>query len=262
MRVTALVENTSVCEDCVAEHGLSLLVEASGMTVLFDSGQSGAVVKNAKALGVDLGRVDAAVLSHGHYDHAGGFASFMQANDHAPVYAHRGCERAHWHGEKYIGISDELKYSPRLRLVDGRLDLGCGFSLVSFADEAPRHAIDSDGLEETGPNGRTLEQFTHEQCLVVDENDAHVLISGCSHRGIANIMEWTRDMGITHVIGGFHFMRTAPDDPRIASTARELLSHPVAYYTCHCTGLEQYARLKELMGERLTYLAAGETIEL
>lgn len=262
MRITALIENTTCRTDLAAEHGLSLLIEANGRTVLFDAGQSGAVVANAGLLGIDLATVDTAILSHGHYDHANGFPAFLLANSVAPVYAHAGYDLPHVHGEKNIGVCPELVGSGRVRVVDGPLDLGDGLSLVSYASETPMTPIDSDGLEEDAGDGRRPERFLHEQYLIVREGDTCLLVSGCSHRGITNIMHWSAGESVTHVIGGFQLMRTATESERIEGTALELLRFPASYYTCHCTGAEQYARLKELMGERLGYLCTGDTIEL
>ena len=246
----------------MSEHGLSLLIEANGRTVLFDAGQSGAIVGNASALGIDLSKVDTAVLSHGHYDHADGFPAFFQVNETACVYAHTGFDLPHYHGEKFIGVCPELAGSSRVRLVCSSLNLGDGFSLVSYADRTPVWPIDSDCLEEDARDGREPERFLHEHYLIVRENDVCLLVSGCSHRGIANIMQWSRDEGITHVIGGFHLMRTPTDSNRIEQTAHELLRYPATYLTCHCTGLDQYARLKELMGDKLGYLSTGSVVQL
>ena len=262
MKITALIENTTQRDDLASEHGLSLLIEANGRTVLFDSGQSGSFADNATVLGIDLSRVDAAVLSHGHHDHSDGFPAFLAINDHASIYAHRGCELPHFHGEKYIGVDRALLDSDRLEIIDGDLDLGDGFRIFSYADASPIVPVDSDNLEEEDAAGRHFEEFTHEQCLVVEEGDAHVLISGCSHRGIVNYMHWTRDLGITHVVGGLHLMRLPLESERIAATAEALLEFPADYTTCHCTGTSQYKLLKKAMGDRLGYLSTGESIQI
>lgn len=261
MKITALIENTTAHKGCLAEHGLSLLIEANGRVALFDAGQSGGAFVNAARLGIDLASVDAAILSHGHYDHANGFPAFFGRNATAPLYVHAGYDLPHFHGEKYIGVAPELRECHRIIKADDREDLGGGFTIISYADREPVIPIDSDGLEEDAGSGRMPEQFLHEQYLIVGEGPVRMLVSGCSHRGIANIMRWSADEGITHVVGGFHLMRTPADDPRIEAVARELLSHPACYLTCHCTGTEQYGRLKGLMGTRLGYLAAGDAVE-
>ncbi|MBQ6521413.1 MAG: hypothetical protein IJI15_01095, partial [Atopobiaceae bacterium] len=168
----------------------------------------------------------------------------------------------HWHGEKYIGVPAGLAENPRVIITDDRCDLGEGFTIVSYGACEPAFVIDSDGLEEERSDGRHPEQFLHEQYLIVEEGPLRVLFSGCSHRGIANIMHWTAGERITHVIGGFHLMRTPVESDRIAQTAEELLSFPADYLTCHCTGAEQFRRLKELMGDRLGYVSAGTSIVL
>ena len=89
-----------------------------------------------------------------------------------------------------------------------------------------------------------------------------VLISGCSHKGILNIMSWLKP---DVLIGGFHFMKVDPAGSErevLDEAARVLLEYNSAYYTCHCTGLPQYEYLKQLMGNRLRYLAAGQQIVL
>ncbi|MBR5633360.1 MAG: MBL fold metallo-hydrolase, partial [Clostridia bacterium] len=80
MKIVCLAENTTSRDDVGAEHGLSLYVEAAGKKILFDMGQTDLFMKNAEKLGVDLSKVDVAVLSHGHYDHGGGLSAFLKVN--------------------------------------------------------------------------------------------------------------------------------------------------------------------------------------
>ena len=87
MRVTTLIENDEPESrgDLTAEFGLSLLIETETATVLFDTGATGAFADNAAALGIDLGAVDLAVLSHHHFDHGGGLPRFFDAHPKAPA---------------------------------------------------------------------------------------------------------------------------------------------------------------------------------
>lgn len=265
MKVTALMENTSAREDCVAEFGLSFLVEANGRSVLFDAGQSDKTVSNAVMLGIDLNEVDVAILSHGHFDHADGFPAFLKVNSHAPLYVRTGYDGKHYGGDgRFIGVVDELVGNNRLKVIDdARLNLGDGFTIVSYAQSEPAFPIDHAGLLRKDGEDLVPDTFEHEQCLLIEEDGVRLLITGCTHRGIRNVMRWSAGDTPTNVVGGFHFMRVPMDDTAfLDEAADDLLSFPVDYATCHCTGLDQYRYLKERMGDRLSYIAAGQTIEL
>ena len=107
MRVRVLMENSGP-DHLVSEHGLSLLVEREESCCLLDAGTTGRFADNARTLGVDLDRVDAAALSHGHYDHANGFWAFFRENDHAPVVARSAATQPHYSRGRYIGADPAL----------------------------------------------------------------------------------------------------------------------------------------------------------
>ena len=122
MRVVTLIENTAGCPELVCEHGLSFYIETGKHRILFDAGQTDAFAQNAEKLNVDLGSVDFAVLSHGHYDHGGGLQKFLQINQTAPVYLRRDAFLLHQNGQgKNIGLDPQLQASDRLVFTGGRL---------------------------------------------------------------------------------------------------------------------------------------------
>ncbi|MBO4364940.1 MAG: MBL fold metallo-hydrolase [Eggerthellaceae bacterium] len=265
MKITALIENTTARDDCVAEFGLSFLIEANGRHVLFDAGQSGKIAENAQVLGIDLAAIDTAALSHGHYDHANGFSRFFEVNTQATLYVRRGYDGDYWaeRGE-YIGVAPELVGRERLAVIeDERTDLGDGFFLLSYAGREPALPIEPFGLFRKEGGKLVSDEFLHEQYLLVVEGKIRLLVTGCSHRGIRNILHWSAEERPTHVLGGFHLFKIPLDDPALLDAAADgLLAYPAHYITCHCTGLDQYRYLKERMGDRLEYIAAGQTIEL
>ena len=260
MKIWTLIENTSCDETLTAEHGLSLYLETCGKKILFDAGQTAAFWENAEKLGLDLAAVDLAVLSHGHYDHSGGLTRFLECNNHAPVYLSRYAFEGHYNAsDAYIGVDRALQNSDRLVLCGDELELAPGLTVFSCNDRECSVPLDHAGLQMDGARGLRPDDFRHEQYLLIEEEGKRILISGCSHKGILNIARWFRP---DVLIGGFHFMKMDPEDPRLEEAARALLELPTVYYTGHCTGEAQFARLKTWMGDRLHAISAGTTVEL
>ena len=221
-------------------------------------GQTDAFTANAELLGIDLAAADIAVLSHGHYDHGGGLRRFFEINKTAPVYVSPYAFEPHYHGaDRYIGIDPSLADEPRMIAVPDGFVIDEGLTLYSCNSRSKKHELGSFGLD-VMRDGRLLpDDFIHEQYLLIEEDGCRVLISGCSHKGILNIAEWfSPDV----LVGGFHFSGLPVDDT-LAGYAEHLNKFDTDYFTCHCTGTDQYAFMKERM-PRLGYLAAGEWVEV
>lgn len=268
MIVKVLMENTlasaAEASSLCCEHGLSLYIETGKHKLLFDMGQSAAFADNAEKLGVDLSAVDLAVLSHGHYDHGGGLARFLETNSTASVYLSNHAFEPHYNGiEKDIGLDRSLEQSDRLIFTAMDVGLDQGMKLYMAENREGSYPLDPAGLQMAAEDGTLIpEDFRHEQYLMIHENGKRILFSGCSHRGILNIMEWFQP---DILIGGFHFSKIDPHGKeryRLDQAAEILSRYDCTYYTCHCTGQGQYDYLKEKMGDRLHYLATGQTLHL
>lgn len=259
MKITVLMENTACSAAMSAEHGLSLYIETCGRNILFDMGQTDAFARNAEAMGVDLRAVDIAVLSHGHYDHGGGLARFLDINDHAPVYLSRHAFGDYYHGpDKYIGLAKALKHSARLRQVGEDLVIDDCLSLHACNAAPLTRPIESFGLSEARNGVHAPDRFAHEQYLLIREAGKTVLFSGCAHKGVVNIARWFEP---DVLIGGFHLTKLDPAVPeqrtQLCGIADALLAGSTTYYTGHCTGAHVYDFLKTRMGDRLHALSAG-----
>ncbi len=261
MIVKALMEDTCPSNAFISEHGLSLYIETGGHKILFDTGQSSGFATNAKAMGVDLSQVDFAVLSHAHYDHSGGIKTFLSLNSHAPVYVSPHSFDDVRHGpERYIGPDKKLKNHPRLKPVHAITQLADGITVHPSEGKMPVLPVRSFGL--TVQRGGTIQpdDFRHEQYLEIIEDGRRILISGCSHKGIQNIVHWfTPDV----LVGGLHLHNLDPATEarkELDAIAQALLDTGATYYTCHCTGVPQYEALKRIMQDKLFYISAGQEI--
>lgn len=264
MKITVLLENTACRSNLLAEHGLSLYIQTAEHRILFDMGQTDAFARNAEALGIDLSGVDIAVLSHGHYDHGGGLARFLEINDHAPVYVNRRAFGDYYHGpDKYIGIAKSLRTHARLRRADDSLAIDDTLSLHACNAAPLIRPIESFGLSEVVNGAHTPDRFAHEQYLLIREGGKKTVISGCAHKGVVNIARWFEP---DVLIGGFHLTKLDPENPpqrtQLESIAGELLAGDAVYYTGHCTGAAVFGFLSQRMGSRLHALSAGMSFEI
>ena len=135
MKLTVLIENKAARDDLAAEHGLSVYVETGVHNVLVDFGDSGAFADNAEVLGVDISKVDMALLSHGHYDHGNGLPRFFKENATAPVYVNRFSFGKFFiatpKGPHYIGLPRLDEYRDRLILTEGSSQIADGLTIIS-----------------------------------------------------------------------------------------------------------------------------------
>lgn len=254
MKIVTLLENTTCREDLGCEHGLSIYIESQGHRVLFDMGQSDMFAQNADVLGVDLGNVEAAVLSHGHYDHGGGLHRFLQINRYSEVYVNQYAFEPHYNARnRNIGLDPALDKS-RMIFVDKPTEILPGFTLHTIPDVP----VDTSGLQRMEGSVLIPEDFRHEQYLLVEEDGLRVLFSGCAHKGIVQIARVFRP---DVLIGGFHLSKIQ-ERSVLDGIAEALLSLPTRYYTGHCTGGMQFAYLKQKMGTRLEGLCTGSILRI
>lgn len=277
MRITVLVENATPSSRLAARHGLALWIEAAGRRVLFDVGPDGSALANAAALGIDVGTADAAVLSHGHADHGGGLGAYLAATHAAstPLYVRPHAFDEHLSGtvaaHHDISLDAGLAASPRIVTTGARHRIAPGLTLFATPSRAYPAPASNNRLfmRDAATGSLVLDDFAHEQSLLVQEDGRRVLISACSHAGILNIMTEAERIAaapLDAVVAGFHLMApsagTSADAQTVAALARELARRPACYYTFHCTGLDAFAHLRDELGPRVRYLACGSSLTL
>jgi len=229
-------------------------------------------LENAAKLGVDLTQVDIAILSHGHYDHGGGLKAFCQLNDHAKIYVRENAFGDYWSladgNPHYIGIDQSLDCS-RFVLTGEETVIDEELTLFASVPDSFGALAASAKLREKVGEKFLPDRFSHEQDLLVTAEGKTVLIAGCAHRGIVNILRTGaerlgRRPDLT--FGGFHLFQLTEGDPNadrlIDMTGKALLEGETVYYTGHCTGDYAYEKLKEILGDRLQRMSGGVTVTI
>ncbi len=273
MILTALVENTSTQPHMRPRHGLSLFIETENHLLLFDIGDNALFLRNAAACGIAVNAVDTLILSHGHVDHGGALPIFLKNNKLATVYVHPDAFQPHYAGYAFVkvpvGLDAAFANHDRLVFTGDRYRIDDELFLFSdVAAPAVRSAMNQSLLTRT-ERGYLADSFSHEQNLLITQEKKTVLITGCSHKGIVNILDRARahcGKDIDVVIGGFHLWKpftTRTETPDvIEQLGNALRQFSTQFYTCHCTGQKAYIQLKQQLGDQLHYLSAGMRIQI
>ena len=256
--VTVLVENHARDEGLASEHGLSLWIETPGGTILFDTGGSDAFARNARTLGIDLARADLIVLSHGHYDHVGGLRTALDACD-APVLVGRGLTIPKFAesdgGLRGIGMDRETVAAAgeRLQVIDSRREILPGVEVLPAAPLESAPPSDNARLLRQDDGAAERDPFEEELSLLIHARKGPVLVTGCSHRGIANIHR-SAQTPVAAIVGGLHLMHESEET--IRTVAREI-SEAQEFWIGHCTGEPGLLLIEEELPGRLHGIPAG-----
>jgi 7,8-dihydropterin-6-yl-methyl-4-(beta-D-ribofuranosyl)aminobenzene 5'-phosphate synthase len=282
VRVTTLIENkASGADDCLkSEWGLSLHITFNGHEILFDTGASGLFAKNAERLSVNIASVEAAVLSHHHYDHGKGLGKFFELNSKAKVYLGERPDgdctvKTFGFKKKYIGLDYDMfkAYSDRFAtLCETTQILPDVFLFPHILKTYPRPGGNKRLYLKR--NGKLVpDDFSHEMVMAIKENEKLVIFTGCSHSGILNMVDTAalpfKGLPVKAVIGGFHlvtsplFNAMADSRHEVEEFGKSVMNYPVdVTYTGHCTCEKAFGILKGVMGERLRDMRTGSSFEV
>ena len=271
MKIVTLVENEVAQKDLKQKHGLCLYIETEQHKILFDLGPDETFLHNAEQCGVDVKAVDIVIISHGHADHGGGLSAFLQVNHTAKIYIHPDAFLPHYNKVLKVPIYCGLdpKFQNNKRIVYTKEHYIIDKNLFLFSDVEGSRCVPSinNSMRETRGKHRVTDTFTHEQNLIIQEDGKVVLIGGCAHRGIVNIVKTAKFLTgkyIDVVISGFHLtdpvLKKTEDTEFLDKLAYNLSKFSCQYYTFHCTGHRPYQYLRAKLGDKVKYLRAGDTL--
>ena len=270
MVVTILADNNTLIDKYyLGEPAFSTFIEESGVSVLFDVGYSGVFLQNALKMGITFKNLQYVCLSHGHMDHTWGLDPLIRY--------YTELEQEHTTHTK-----PELLAHPsifRSISVDGFSEagslfsaekLGCHFNMqlskkpqyiterLVFLGEIPC-TNDFEARTSIGVSSGLPDYIPDDSALVYRGKEGLVIITGCSHSGICNIVEYaervTGETAIADIIGGFHLLN--PSKERIEGTCRYLHTQRIkVIHPCHCTDLRSKIALAAVVPVEETGVSA------
>lgn len=270
--VTVLMENNpAVNKSLKYEHGLSLFIKTPQSKILFDFGASSTFIYNAQRMDIDLSKIDTVVCSHGHYDHSGGFADFVQKYKIKKLITGEGFFEPKYRVDDfkyaYIGNPfDESLISENniehivckdIYKIDDYCYVFSGFVRDTSYEQSSNHFVYGD-LN----NDIKTDNFNDEICLVIKTDNEITLLTACSHPGIVNMIKSVGEYfhsNVTSIYGGIHLAEA--DDERINNTITDMkkLGLKKAGF-CHCSGSKVKDAVKNDSSIKACDFATGDSI--
>ena len=268
-KVTVIVDNCTRKRELLAEHGLAFLIEYQGKNILFDTGQGMALLNNLKKLNFDINKLDAVIISHGHYDHTGALKEVCDANPNIPVFIHpKAFDKRyslHKDGSLHnIGIQYDFGDNLNLKLIDKPTEIFNSFFLTGTIP-LQNHFEDSGGNFFIDKQCKHRDLIPDDQAVFIETSKGITVILGCSHSGVINTLNYIKKLSksrkICNVIGGMHLVNA--NDYRIDKTINELQKFNLKMlYPTHCTGFNASTKLYNHFKECCQPLVAGDSLEI
>lgn len=282
-KLTTLIENhKDKQEKYECEHGFSILIENTeqrqSVRLLMDTGQSGLFYDNAVKMGISLENLDGLFISHAHYDHAGGVKRLLEEVPVEKMYIGKDFFQEKYYKKKdgtlkNIGIAfsrqdmehtgvEVCEIQENRKKVFPGVTVYRNFDSVADYEVLNPHFLVKDFVK--GEEKYEQDNFTDEMILTLDVGDGIIVIVGCSHPGIVNILKTIEKRSgkrIRGIVGGTHLVEA--DEERLKKTIADLKKMNLDFIAVsHCTGEENLEKIKEVFGEKFIFNCTGNIIKI
>jgi len=275
IKISILLENHSVDTRYEIKHGLSVLIDHNGNTVLLDVGPDTKFADNAVKMNKDLKKVKHLFLSHNHNDHTGGINRFIEINDTAPIYLMDNMDNNYYLKLLFFYKSIGLKLYERNRsriiqvTKDIIMDNKIFFLQNTFSEY--RKPLINKKLYKKENKKIVNDTFDHEGILVLEDNNELVIFNSCSHNGLLNAIETVKakipNKKIRSYVGGLHLfspriMRGKEYHKYLDDLINRLERLETTIYTGHCTGKYALDYMKDKLGEKIREINTGMVLNV
>jgi 7,8-dihydropterin-6-yl-methyl-4-(beta-D-ribofuranosyl)aminobenzene 5'-phosphate synthase len=274
IKVTTLIEDTAEGNGLLSEHGISFWIEFGEHKILFDTGATGIVIRNAEILGINLAQTDAIVISHGHYDHTGGLEPVLNVATKAKLYLHPDAlDRKYTYAggsSRSIGLTGGSKkviaaHGDKNKVIwtNGPTEVVPGLFVSGQIPRTNDFEVEENEFfldEQAG----TPDVLRDDQALYFNTKNGLVVIFGCAHAGVINTLDYvTKISGIRNVntiMGGFHLIGSGK--AKISKVMDNLERFGIQSISPgHCTGSEAALEFRKQYPRRCFMCSAGTACE-
>jgi len=265
LEITILAENSVEKRGFLAEHGLSFYINYGKEKYLFDTGQGLVLSHNAKKLDINLEQISSVILSHGHDDHTGGLDKLLKINSEVEIIAHREAFSSKFKKAdgklEFIGNNTDRENIKKFTNAEKKTEINKGMYVTGEVPVAKNKYINEKYISGKRKN-KVVDNFKDDISLYFDTPEGIIVLLGCSHKGVVNILEYVKELTngkrIKAIIGGMHLKHSS--DKKVTkiidyfSRLNFDLLVPI-----HCTGTRAAMMMKDRFKSKVKIASVGES---
>lgn len=274
LQITALMDDKLPKDSALlSEHGLSFFVQYHSLRLLFDCGMTDAAQQNARSLSIDLKNLDGVILSHSHYDHAGGFRSLAEQDLQIPrLYTGPGFFRPKFAWKEGILRDLSCGFDPDFlkghhiihQEITGAVQIHPGLWLISDFPRVHNFETIPERFVLKTAEDLVADDFSDEVCMALEVEGGLAVLVGCSHPGILNMLCHIQNLlkkPIRAVFGGTHLVEADAQRIDITIDTLEKMGLEILGFS-HCSGDAARNAMDAKPEIQSCHLCAGDSITL